>query len=379
MKKKYPAEWYQEFEFLKWMQMMSHCYSPKNKIYAQVGAKGVQVYLPWHSYETFRAYVASVLGPRPSPSHKLCRLPNPDGNFEPANLRWATPREWTDAYSLLHPVSSPLLTAFGRTQSLVDWAKETGINVATITTRLRKGTAVERALNPISLGTTTLTMSGKTLDMAAWAKVTGLSEHLLRQRVAQGWADEVVLTAPKPARLGPPRKLPEVGQVFGRLTVIGILPLVPKRPTRIQCRCQCGRVTTPVASAVTGGATKSCGCLGPELQRARATHTGKRNEREYHLWRSMNMRCYNTSNPSYHNYGGRGIQVCQEWRDSYEAYRDYIRDVLGPRPSSKHSIDRIDNDGNYQPGNLRWATQQEQARNSRTYLAHHSAPTAPTV
>lgn len=80
----------------------------------------------------------------------------------------------------------------------------------------------------------------------------------------------------------------------------------------------------------------------------------------------MKQRCYNPNNPNYHRYGGRGIRVCQRWRDSCAAF---VAD-MGPRPSPKHTVDRIDNDGNYEPGNVRWATMKEQHRNrhdSRTY------------
>lgn len=85
------------------------------------------------------------------------------------------------------------------------------------------------------------------------------------------------------------------------------------------------------------------------------------NSPEYTAWAGMLQRCRNPKNAAYPDYGGRGITVCDAWRDSFEAfYAD-----LGPRPSARHSIDRIDNDGNYEPGNCRWATAKEQNRNTR--------------
>lgn len=83
---------------------------------------------------------------------------------------------------------------------------------------------------------------------------------------------------------------------------------------------------------------------------------------EYNIWRGMKDRCFNTNCKNYKNYGGRGIRVCDDWQNNFTAFYEYI----GPRPSDKHSIDRINNDGNYEPGNVRWAIKEIQGYNRRS-------------
>ncbi len=152
------------------------------------------------------------------------------------------------------------------------------------------------------------------------------------------------MTQPRYSR----RKL--LGKRFGRLVVIDY-----DEKIRI-CRCDCGKIHHVHVANLK--ATQSCGCYARE----QATKHGQHNSPEYRTWIGMKGRCHNPNHPSFKHYGARGLAVCTEWRNSFETF---IQDV-GPRPSPKHSVDRVDNQKGYVPGNVRWATQREQMNNTRS-------------
>ena len=138
------------------------------------------------------------------------------------------------------------------------------------------------------------------------------------------------------------------------------------------CQCDCGIKRPVYGNSLRSGTSRSCGCLHSEISseqmsgknhpmyRHGQAREGQRSK-EWRTWNSMIRRCIYPSMKSYPHYGGRGIKICQRWLDSFE---DFLIDV-GYAPSEKHSLDRIDNNGNYEPGNVRWATNSEQIKNSR--------------
>lgn len=155
------------------------------------------------------------------------------------------------------------------------------------------------------------------------------------------------------------------GQRFHRLTVKERTLNNSYGKTQWICTCDCGQEITAVTGHLVSGNTKSCGCQRVDSAREnglnRTTH-GMTRSPEYKAWQSMKDRCYNPDSSGYENYGGRGITVCDRWKDSFETfYAD-----MGPRPSPEHSIDREKVDGRYEPDNCRWTTIDIQNSNKRT-------------
>jgi hypothetical protein len=155
------------------------------------------------------------------------------------------------------------------------------------------------------------------------------------------------------------------GDQFGRLEILEETEIKiannGRKYRQFICKCNCGNICIVQFRCLRDKRTISCGCYRYEINKTKSITHGKHNMPEYQVWRSMKKRCLNPNHDSYKNYGERGIKVCERWLNSFE---NFISD-MGERPSPKHSIDRINNNMNYETNNCRWATQTEQLNNTR--------------
>ena len=164
-----------------------------------------------------------------------------------------------------------------------------------------------------------------------------------------------------------------IGVKYGRLLVTGVANLSTVGPEgknnfcKLACRCECGKETTVFSSSLLRKKhpSRSCGCLTVEATKARLKTHGMSDTFEYKLLRSMIDRCHNPASKKYPLYGARGISVFDLWRTKPHTFVNYVREEMGSKPEGC-SLDRIDNNKGYEPGNIRWASVKVQNRNARS-------------
>lgn len=156
------------------------------------------------------------------------------------------------------------------------------------------------------------------------------------------------------------------GQVFGRLTVQSLSDKRAGRAAVWVCKCRCGNIVEVPGYTLREGKTQSCGCLRDERARETMTTHGLSYQRLYAIRHGMMVRCYNQNDPSYRRYGGRGITICDEWRNDAQAFYDW---AVTHGYKSNLTIERNDNDGNYEPSNCSWIPKGDQAKNPKTRKA----------
>lgn len=165
------------------------------------------------------------------------------------------------------------------------------------------------------------------------------------------------------------------GQRFERLVALDRAPTVEKR-AMWRCKCDCGNEKVVWQYLLTTGGVRSCGCIRHEINKRGRNHKhDMKGTTEFRIWVQMRYRCRNPRYRFFKDYGGRGIKVCARWDSDF---RNFFAD-MGPRPSLEYTLDRIDNDGDYEPGNCRWATriiQQTNRRKARLFSAFGKSQTA---
>ena len=152
------------------------------------------------------------------------------------------------------------------------------------------------------------------------------------------------------------------GMQFGRLTVIDRASNTKDGSARWNCVCSCGTKKTIMGSSLLRGATVSCGCYQKEMIIRKQTTHGQTHTRLFHVWQHMRNRCYNENYKFYNYYGGRGISVCDEWRDDFVPFMNWAK---SNGYSDDLTLDRIDTNGNYEPSNCRWISRADQMNNTR--------------
>lgn len=320
-------------EFVIWQQMRSRCNDPNNHAYKDYGGRGISVCAAWQS--DFKAFYDHV-GPRPNSRYSIDRINN-DGNYEPGNVRWAT-----DKQQARNTRRAVWVTYNGQRYIFMDLCELLGVSHESMRPALKKANGdFLNALDSYRRHHSPIKMAWKLAVFRAERKEKRLKKEP-RFTIAKPLGNLADLTGCK----------------FGMLTVVRMLGATSYDHPVAEVDCDCGRTGLKrLGTAMVSGSQTSCGC---ERVSGNIKH-GQSATKEYHVWRSMISRCEDKNSPAYLSYGGRGISVCKEWRASFSTFSE----DMGKKPSQHHSLDRINNDGNYCKENCRWATRVDQNNNTR--------------
>jgi hypothetical protein len=300
-----------------WKRMHHRCYLPTNKSYSTFGGKGIKICDEWHSFETFY----NDMGARPSAKHIIMRLDDTK-DFSKDNCKWGVDK-------LLFPIGhkSGDLTVIEGPETRSTFKRGRNIYTDYYKCLCVCGKVVERVTSKIK--------KGKDLHCGCKSKLQYKPGDIIN-----GWkyvtdADSTNLKW---------RKIIANCPVCDKETNIGIFQLTRNKPTK---SCGCKNKIFRVEKSKSGNVYHG--------------HSKKGQDNTYKIWTAMKQRCFNPNNTRYSSYGGRGIYVCDRWKNSF---LNFLED-MGPRPGPEYSIDRIDVNGNYEPSNCRWATPEIQQANKR--------------
>lgn len=258
--------------------------------------------------------------------------------------------------------------------SLKQISERTGIELPVIRNRYYRGKRGDDLLKPKSERNIPITIpyDGKTMTLAEISSLTGLDPDTIYQRYKKRRISGERLFAPAKEKHSTDYY---VGKTYGRLTILSLSYDPDTKKYTSLCKCSCGNIREFNFACIRNGTTTSCGCYLNEIRGKASIKHSMSKSKEHKAWKHIKERCFNPNSKFYYNYGGRGISMCDRWKNSFE---NFLAD-MGYAPSSKHSIDRIDVNGNYEPGNCRWATDKQQGQNKRiTYYITYGGRTKST-
>jgi hypothetical protein len=224
-------------------------------------------------------------------------------------------------------------------------------------------------------GDVAIDMAGKRFGRLTVIKRAGLSKDRKATWLCQCECGNTKIVSGKDLRTGKTRSCgcqsmrslyrDLTGERFGRLLVLMRVENSKNKKSQWLCKCDCGKEVKITVDKLNSGVTRSCGCLHNELLMERSRTHGLSHTRLFSIWCGMKSRCYNSHQPRYNDYGGRGIIICDEWFNDFKAFYDW---GMANGYQDNLSIDRINNDKGYSPDNCRWADSDEQQRNKRSNI-----------